>query len=262
MGFVFAQNLSYSRQNNLIFNKISFKMARGKVTAIMGPNGSGKTTLLRLINGQIKPLEGQLEINGVSLISLSHTKLNQLRRKIGVLFQQGALFTDLNVFENVAFPLREHTNLPNDMIRDLVLMKLESVGLRGAASLFINQLSGGMTQRVALARAIVLDPELILYDEPFSGQDPINRGILLELIRKLHNALGVTSILVSHDFMEVAAIADYIYVIASGKIIGSGAPQAIKTTKDPQIQQFVNGFIEGPVCFRYPASDYRQDLLL
>ena len=237
-------------------------MARGKVTAIMGPNGSGKTTLLRLLNGQIKPLEGKLEINGVSLFSLSRAKLDQLRRKIGVLFQQGALFTGLNVFENVAFPLREHTNLPNDMIRDLVLMKLESVGLRGAASLFVNQLSGGMIQRVALARAIILDPELILYDEPFSGQDPINRGILLELIRKLNNILGITSILVSHDFMGVAAIADYVYVIARGKIIGGGVPQVIKTMQDPQIQQFVNGFIDGPVSFRYPASDYRQDLLL
>ncbi|WP_439647883.1 ABC transporter ATP-binding protein [Coxiella-like endosymbiont] len=217
MGVIIARNLSYSRKNNLIFNKINFEIARGKMMAIMGPNGSGKTTLLRLLSGQIKPLEGSLEINGINSLSLSRSKLNQLRRKMGVLFQQGALFTDLNVFENVAFPLREHTNLPDDMIRDLVLMKLESVGLRGATSLFVNQLSGGMIQRVALARAIMLDPELMLYDEPFSGQDPINRGILLRLIRKLHKALGMTSVLVSHDFTEVTAIADYIYVIADGK---------------------------------------------
>lgn len=262
MGVVIARNLSYSRKNNLIFNKINFEIARGKVTAIMGPSGSGKTTLLRLLSGQIKPLEGSLEVNGINSLSLSRSKLNQLRRKMGVLFQQGALFTDLNVFENVAFPLREHTNLPDDMIRDLVLMKLESVGLRGAISLFVNQLSGGMIQRVALARAIMLDPELMLYDEPFSGQDPINRGILLRLMRKLNKALGITSVLVSHDFTEVTAIADYIYVIAGGKIIGSGSSEVIKTAKDPQIRQFVNGFSDGPVRFRYPASDYRQDLLL
>ncbi|MBT8506390.1 phospholipid ABC transporter ATP-binding protein MlaF [Coxiella-like endosymbiont of Rhipicephalus sanguineus] len=262
MSVVIARNLSYSRKNNLIFNKINFEIARGKVTAIMGPSGSGKTTLLRLLSGQIKPLEGSLEVNGINSLSLSRSKLNQLRRKMGVLFQQGALFTDLNVFENVAFPLREHTNLPDDMIRDLVLMKLESVGLRGATSLFVNQLSGGMIQRVALARAIMLDPELMLYDEPFSGQDPINRGILLRLIRKLNKALGITSVLVSHDFMEVTAISDYIYVIAGGKIIGSGSSEVIKTAQDPQIRQFVNGFADGPVHFRYPASDYRQDLLL
>ncbi|AKQ33427.1 ATP-binding cassette domain-containing protein [Candidatus Coxiella mudrowiae] len=262
MSVVIARNLSYSRKNNLIFNKINFEIARGKVTAIMGPSGSGKTTLLRLLSGQIKPFEGSLEVNGINSLSLSRSKLNQLRRKMGVLFQQGALFTDLNVFENVAFPLREHTNLPDDMIRDLVLMKLESVGLRGATSLFVNQLSGGMIQRVALARAIMLDPELMLYDEPFSGQDPINRGILLRLIRKLNKALGMTSVLVSHDFMEVTAISDYIYVIAGGKIIGSGSSEVIKTAQDPQIRQFVNGFADGPVHFRYPASDYRQDLLL
>ncbi|WP_100622830.1 ATP-binding cassette domain-containing protein [Candidatus Coxiella mudrowiae] len=262
MSVVIASNLSYFRKNNLIFNKINFEIARGKVTAIMGPSGSGKTTLLRLLSGQIKPFEGSLEINGINSLSLSRSKLNQLRRKMGVLFQQGALFTDLNVFENVAFPLREHTNLPDDMIRDLVLMKLESVGLRGATSLFVNQLSGGMIQRVALARAIMLDPELMLYDEPFSGQDPINRGILLRLIRKLNKALGMTSVLVSHDFVEVTAISDYIYVIAGGKIIGSGSSEVIKTAQDPQIRQFVNGFADGPVHFRYPASDYRQDLLL
>lgn len=262
MNIVIARNISYSRGNKLIFNNISLTIPRGKVTAIMGPSGSGKTTLLRLLSGQIKPMKGQIEVEGREITSLSRHELNQLRQKMGVLFQQGALFTDLDVFENVAFPLREHTNLPDDMIRDLVLMKLEAVGLRGAYSLSIKELSGGMMHRVALARAIMLDPEFMLYDEPFTGQDPINRGVLLKLIRELNNALGLSSVVVSHDVNDVTAIADYVYVIADGEIIGRGTPEAIMQSTNEKIRQFVNGLADGPVPFRYPAVDYRQDLLL
>ena len=262
MSIVNIRNLHYSRDDKTIYNGVSLAIKRGKVTAIMGPSGTGKTTLLRLISGQIKPDLGQIEVDGCELTKLSRRQLNVLRCKMGMLFQQGALFTDLNVFENVAFLLREHTNLTDEMIRDLVLMKLEAVGLRGAAHLSVSALSGGMMRRVALARAIMLDPKLMLYDEPFTGQDPINRGILLKLIRELNTALGLTSIIVSHDVSDVVAIADYVYLIADGEIMGSGSPQAIMQDPNPNVHQFVNGLPDGPVPFRYPAIDYRQDLLL
>lgn len=257
---VTVQDLHYSRGDKAILKGVNVDIKRGKVTAIMGPSGAGKTTLLRLIGGQIKPDSGQLEVNGMNVPSLSRRQLKQLRRKMGMLFQEGALFSDLNVFENVAFLLREHTRLPEDMIRDLVLMKLEAVGLRGATSLQTSELSGGMARRVALARAIMLDPELMMYDEPFTGQDPINRGILLNLICRLNNAFGLTSIVVSHDFTDVMAVADYIYVLADGAVIGAGTPDEVIHDKAPQLQQFIQGLPDGPVPFQYPADNFRQDL--
>lgn len=258
---VTIHDLSYSRENKSIFQGLSLTIPKGRITAIMGPSGTGKTTLLRLIGGQLTPNVGKIEIEGVDTRDLSKKSWRQLRRRMGLLFQEGALFTDLNVYENVAFLLREHTQLPEDMIRDLVLMKLQAVGLRGAAQLPINALSGGMARRVALARAIMLDPELMMYDEPLAGQDPINRGILLQLIRQLNDALGMTSIIVSHDVDDVSAIADYVYLIAEGRVIGAGEPAVILQNADPYIHQFVNGLPDGPVPFQYPAKDYREDLL-
>lgn len=257
---VIIEDLHYSRGNKKIFNGINLAIQRGKITAIMGPSGTGKTTLLRLIGGQLKPESGDLQVNGLSVPSLSRSKLKRLRRKMGLLFQEGALFSDLNVFENVAFLLREHTNLPEDMIRDLVLLKLEAVGLRGAAHLQTSELSGGMSRRVALARAIMLDPELMMYDEPFTGQDPINRGVLLNLIRRLNTAFGLSSIVVSHDVKDVTAVADYIYVLANGSVIGAGTPDEIIEDKSPQVHQFVQGLPDGPVPFKYPADNFKQDL--
>lgn len=227
----------------------------------MGPSGSGKTTLLRLIGGQLKPERGSIHVDGKLINKLSRAQLYVLRRKMGTLFQSGALFTNLNVFENVAFPLREHTELSDLLIRDIVLMKLQSVGLRGAKNLMPNQLSGGMARRVALARAISLDPELIMYDEPFTGLDPIALGVIVKLISDLNKALSITTILVSHDVEEVLNIADYIYMIASGKIIGQGTPKKLQIDKDLEVQQFLQGLPDGPVPFHYPAIDYNQDLL-
>ncbi len=227
----------------------------------MGPSGCGKTTLLRLIGGQLKPECGSIYVDGKLINKLPQAQLYKLRRKMGILFQSGALFTNLNVFENVAFPLRELTALPDFMVRDIVLMKLQSVGLRGAKKLMPNQLSGGMARRVALARAIALDPELIMYDEPFTGLDPIALGVIIKLIYNLNKALGITTIVVSHDVEEVLNMADYIYLIASGKIIGHGPPGKIHIDKDPEVQQFLRGLPDGVVPFHYPAIDYMQDLL-
>lgn len=250
----------FRRANKLIFAGLDIKVPRGKVTAIMGPSGTGKTTLLRLIGGQLRPDRGTISVNGLEIPSLSKSALNAARRQMGLLFQEGGLFTDIDVFENVAFLLREHTNLPEDMVQDLVLLKLEAVGLRGAARLLINELSGGMARRVALARAIMLDPELMMYDEPFTGQDPINRGVLMKLIRELNDALGLTSILVSHDVQEVNQIADCVFVIADGKVIGHGSPTEVLNNKSPMIYQFINGLPDGPVPFQYPAKDLQEDL--
>lgn len=227
----------------------------------MGPSGCGKTTLLRLIGGQLKPEHGNIHVDGKLINKLPRVQLYELRRKMGILFQSGALFTNLSVFENVAFPLREHTELPNFMIRDIVLMKLQSVGLRGAKNLMPNQLSGGMARRVALARAIVLDPELVMYDEPFTGLDPIALGVIVKLISDLNKALGITTILISHDVKETLSIADYIYVIAGGKIIGHGTPDKVHIDKDPEVQQFLQGLPDGVVPFHYPAIEYSQELL-
>ncbi len=257
-----VRNLSFQRGERWIFNGVDLDIARGKITAIMGPSGTGKTTLLRLIGGQLRPDSGSIHLEGRDIPKLSRSDLFTVRRQMGMLFQSGALFTDLTVYENVAFPLRVHTQLPESIIRDVVLMKLQAVGLRGARDLMPSELSGGMARRAALARAIVLDPQLIMYDEPFVGQDPISMGMLVQLIRLLNDALGLTSIIVSHDVHETASIADYIYVIADGKVIGHGTPDEVLNADDARVRQFIRGLADGPVPFHYPAVDYRQDLLL
>lgn len=257
-----VRQLQFSRSGRPIFRGIDLDIPKGQIVAIMGPSGTGKTTLLNLIGGRIKPDAGTILVHNENVAQLSTKALYKLRRRIGVLFQEGALFTDLNVFENVAFPLREHTHLPEDMIQNLVRMQLNAVGLRGAINLKIEQLSGGMARRVALARATVLGPELMLYDEPFAGQDPISRGVLVKLIRELNDALGLTSVLVSHDVSETAQIADYIYIIAGGLIIGEGTPDQLLNTEMAQIKQFTHGLPDGPVAFHYPAPNYKEDLKL
>ena len=253
--------LTFQRDSRVIFNNVDIAIPRGKVTAIMGPSGSGKTTLLRLIGGQLSPNNGHVTVEGKDVHSLSRKNLYTLRKRMGMLFQSGGLFTHLNVFENVAFPLREHTKLSNDMIRSLVLMKLEMVGLRGARELMPSELSGGMARRVALARAVALDPALIMYDEPFSGQDPISMGVLVKLIRTLNDALGLTSIIVSHDVEETLSIADYVYIIGDGKLIGQGTADSINQDKSAQLQQFLKGLPDGPVPFHYPSIKLEKDLM-
>lgn len=255
------RGLRFARGNRWIFDDIDMDMPRGKITAIMGPSGSGKTTLLRLIGGQLKPHAGTIEVDGLNIANLSTSELYMLRKRMGMLFQSGALLTDLNVFENVAFPLREHTKLPESLLRHLVLMKLHAVGLRGARDLMPSQLSGGMARRVALARGLVLDPMMIMYDEPFTGQDPISMGVLVRLIRTINDALNLTSIIVSHDVHETAEIADIIYVISNGKVVGTGAPAQLKNSDSAWVKQFINAESDGPVPFHYPAPDYRKDLL-
>jgi len=259
---VSVHNLSFSRGNKKIFDNISLEFERGKITAIMGPSGTGKTTLLKLIGGQLFPDQGSVAVDGQNVHRLRRSELYNLRKRMGMLFQSGALLTDMSVFDNVAFPLREHTHLPESMIRTLVLMKLQAVGLRGARDLMPNELSGGMARRIALARAIALDPMMIMYDEPFTGQDPISMGALVHLIKSLNNILGLTSIIVSHDVHETAAIADYIYVLSDGKIIGQGTPKEIQQSESEWVQQFMTGAADGPVHFHYPATDYVDDLLL
>jgi phospholipid/cholesterol/gamma-HCH transport system ATP-binding protein len=258
---VSVRNLTFSRGNNKIFNDISLDFERGKITAIMGPSGTGKTTLLKLIGGQLYPEQGIITVDGENVHRLRRKELYELRKRMGMLFQSGALLTDMNVYDNVAFPLREHTHLTESMIRTLVLMKLQAVGLRGAALLMPNELSGGMARRVAMARAIALDPMMILYDEPFTGQDPISMGVLVLLIKALNETLGLTSIIVSHDVQETAQIADYIYVIADGKVVDQGTPAQIEKSSSEWVQQFMNGAADGPVHFHYPAKDYVDDLL-
>jgi len=233
---------------------------RGKVIAVMGGSGSGKTTILRLIGGQIKPKSGSIKVDGQAVETLSTKDLYALRRKMGMLFQHGALFTDLSVFDNVAFPLREHSDLSEQMIQDLVLMKLNAVGLRNAAQLKPAEISGGMARRVALARAIALDPQLIMYDEPFAGLDPISMGVTANLIRHLNDALGSTSILVSHDVHESFAIADYVYFLSQGKIVAQGTPEQMRASEDPYVKQFVNAQADGPVPFHYPGKSLAEDL--
>ncbi len=233
---------------------------RGKVIAVMGGSGSGKTTILRLIGGQLRPGAGQVSVDGEVVDTSDIKRLYKLRRRMGMLFQHGALFTDLSVFENVAFPMREHTNLPESLIRDLVLMKLQAVGLRNAAQLKPAEVSGGMARRVALARAIALDPQLIMYDEPFAGLDPISMGVTANLIRKLNDALGSTSILVSHDVNESFSIADYVYFLSQGKIVAHGTPAEMSASSDPYVKQFVNAEMDGPVPFHYPGKSLAEDL--
>jgi phospholipid/cholesterol/gamma-HCH transport system ATP-binding protein len=254
-------NLHFQRNGRPIFDGVDIQIREGKITAIMGPSGTGKTTLLRLIGAQLRPDQGQILVAGENIHQLSRSALFKLRKKMGMLFQSGGLFTHLNVFENVAFPLREHTKLSDDMIRSLVLIKLEMVGLRGAYDLMPSELSGGMSRRVALARAIALDPQLIMYDEPLSGQDPISMGVLIKLIRTVNDALGLTSVIVSHDVVETLSIADYVYVIANGKIIGQGTPDAINHDQALQLRQFIDGLPDGPVPFHFPAKALNQDLM-
>jgi phospholipid/cholesterol/gamma-HCH transport system ATP-binding protein len=255
------RGLHFARGDRVIFDGVDLDIPRGKLTAIMGPSGTGKTTLLRLIGGQLAPDQGSIEVDGLQVQELGRKALYDLRRRMGMLFQSGALLTDLTVFDNVAFPLREHTDLPEAMIRDLVLMKLQAVGLRGARDLQPSELSGGMARRVALARAIALDPMMIMYDEPFTGQDPISMAALVQLIRLLNDALGLTSIIVSHDVQETAAISDYVYVISEGKVIGQGTPEALGKTDSDRVKQFMQGLPDGPVPFHYPAPGYMEDLL-
>lgn len=242
-----------------IFDGVDLDFRRGAITAIMGPSGTGKTTLLRLIGGQIKPQVGQVIFDGIDVHRQRRPALYALRKRMGMLFQNGALLTDLSVFENVAFPLREHTRLPESMIRDLVLMKLEAVGLRGARDLAAEELSGGMARRAALARAIALDPEMIMYDEPFTGQDPISLGVIMRLIRQFNDALGLTSIVVSHDVAEMLSIADQVYVLSGGKVIAQGTPDEVRESAETSARQFLDGKPDGPVPFHYEAPPMMDD---
>ena len=256
-------NFSYgSPDGRAVLKGINLQAPRGRMIAIMGASGSGKTTLLRLIGGQLHPTTGEITIAGRPLQSLDAEGLYRMRRRMGMLFQFGALFTDMNVYENVAFPVREHTRLPEALIRDLVLMKLEAVGMRGAQRLMPSELSGGMARRVALARAVVLDPLLVMYDEPFAGLDPIAMAVIGELMRKLNDALGATSIVVSHDVVECLQIVDYVYLVADGVIVGEGTPEEMRRSVLPYVRQFVQGAIDGPVPFHYPAPPYADDVRL
>lgn len=255
------RNLHFSRGSKTIFNGVDIDIYQGRVTAIMGPSGTGKTTLLKLIGGQLKPDQGTIEIAGEDVHRLSYKALYELRKRMGMLFQSGALLTDLDVFDNVAFPLREHTRLPESVIRDLVLMKLHAVGLRNARSLMPAELSGGMARRVALARAVALDPMMIMYDEPFTGQDPISMGTLVNLIRRMNDALQLTSIVVSHDVAETAEIADEIYLLSDGKVIETGTPAELQQSASDWVRQFMDGLADGPVPFQYPGADFEADLM-
>jgi len=256
-----VRDLHFSRNSRMIFDGIDLDIPRGKITAIMGPSGTGKTTMLRLIGGQLRPSSGTVHVDGQHVERLRHSQLYKLRKSMGMLFQNGGLLTDINVFDNVAFPLREHTQLSEVMIRDLVLMKLHSVGLRGARDLMPSELSGGMARRVAMARAIALDPMMMMYDEPFTGQDPISMGVLVRLIKELNDALEMTSIIVSHDITETCSIADYIYLISNGKVVGQGTAEELRNSSSEWAQQFLKGHDDGPVPFHYQANDYMTDLL-
>lgn len=255
------RGLCFRRGAQVILEHVDMDIRRGAVTAVMGPSGTGKTTLLKLITGQLRPDSGSILIDGEAVETLGTSALFRLRRRMGMLFQSGALLTDLNVFDNVAFPLREHTDLRPSMLRKLVLLKLEAVGLRGARDLMPSELSGGMARRVALARAIALDPDMILYDEPFTGQDPISKGMLVTLIRQLNDAAGLTSVLVSHDVAEASSIADHIYVISHGEVIAQGTPSQIAADRSAWVRQFMDGMPDGPVRFHYPARPLADDLL-
>ncbi len=251
----------YAVDGKPVFRGLDIAIRRGEVTAIMGPSGTGKTTLLRLITGQIIADAGQVIVDGREVAALDRRALYALRRRMGMLFQNGALLTDLDVFENVAFPLREHTRLPESLIRNVVLTKLHAVGLRGAAELYPQQLSGGMARRVALARSIAMDPDILIYDEPFAGLDPISLGVVLRLIRELNDALGISSIVVTHDVHEISQIADTSYILSDGKVVASGRPAELSADSSGIVRQFVGGHADGPVPFHYPAPDYHQQLL-
>jgi phospholipid/cholesterol/gamma-HCH transport system ATP-binding protein len=256
-----VRGVRYSAGPRVIFDGLNLQVARGSITAVMGPSGTGKTTLLRLITGQARAEAGNVQVLGQDVAALPRRELFALRRRMGMLFQNGALLTDLNVFENVAFPVRENARLPEPVLRRLVLMKLEAVGLRGAEGLMPQELSGGMSRRVALARAIVMDPEVLIYDEPFVGLDPVSMGIIVRLIKRLNEALGITSIVVSHDVAEVGSIADYSYLLAGGRAVAQGTTEQLNASTDPSVRQFMQGSSEGPVSFHYPAGDYVGALL-
>lgn len=255
-----VKNLTFKRGERVIYDNLNLKVQQGKITAIMGPSGIGKTTLLKLIGGQLYPEKGEILFDGQDICRLSNRELYEVRKRMGMLFQSGALFTDISTFDNVAFPIREHTRLPESLIRQIVLMKLEAVGLRGAADLMPSELSGGMARRAALARAIALDPDLIMFDEPFTGQDPISMGVIVSLIKRLNEALNLTSIVVSHDVNEILSIADYAYIIADKHVIAEGTSEQLLASQDPQVVQFLKGEADGPVRFHYPAKDYVEEL--
>jgi len=255
------RDVHYSVGGRAIFKGLTIAIPRGKITAIMGPSGTGKTTLLRLITGQIHATRGDVLVDGKEVSKLNQQQLYAMRQRMGMLFQNGALLTDVSVYENVAFPVREHTKLSEELIRQLVLTKLQTVGLRGAYNLMPSELSGGMARRVALARAMVRDPELLIYDEPFAGLDPISMGVVLRLIRKMNEALAVTSIVVSHDVEEIAQVADLSYILAGGQVVATGTPKELKDDKSELVRQFMNGLADGPVAFHYPAGDYHAELM-
>ena len=253
------QDVTFGYGSRVILDDVTLSFGRGQVVAIMGGSGMGKTTLLKLIGGLISPQKGRIVFDGAEVHAADEKSLYAMRRRMGMLFQFGALFTDLSVFDNVAFPLREQTDLDEETIRDLVLMKLHAVGLRGAANLMPSDISGGMARRVALARAIALDPQLIMYDEPFAGLDPISMGVTAQLIRKLNDALGATAIIVTHDVAETFAIADYVYMINAGRISAEGTPEALSASEDPYVRQFLDAAPDGPVRFHYPACSMQED---
>ncbi|QQG46873.1 MAG: ATP-binding cassette domain-containing protein [Candidatus Azosocius agrarius] len=254
-------DLSYFRESKKILNNINLNIQKGKITSIMGPSGCGKTTLLKLISGELFPFSGKIILDGFDLSVINKKKLYDIRKNIGMLYQNCGLFSDMNVFDNVAFPVKEHTNLSNDMIRDLVLIKLHAVGLRGAKYIMPFNLSGGMARRVALARAMVLDPKLIMYDEPFAGLDPISIGVLLKLIKVLNDTLNMTTILVSHDIYETVSISDYIYLIFDGCIIAHGSSKDIMRLNNMYVNQFMKGLYNGPIGYHYSSCNYKNDLL-
>jgi phospholipid/cholesterol/gamma-HCH transport system ATP-binding protein len=255
------RDLSFKRGHKVIFDGLDIDIPRGKVTAIMGPSGVGKSTLMQLMTGQLLPDRGTIKIDGVNVPDLSRAELYRLRKRMGMLFQRGALLTDLSVFDNVAFALREHTDLPERLIRHIVLLKLHAVGLRGAWKLMPSELSGGMARRVALARAMAFDPEILIYDEPFVGLDPISLGVIMRLVRRMNDALGLTSIVVSHDVEEIAEVADCSYLISDGKVVAKGTPDELAKNRSAIVRQFMAGIADGPVPFHYPAPDYREQLL-
>jgi len=255
------RKLDYAVNGRRIFEGLDIEIPQGRITAVMGPSGTGKTTLLRLITGQVRADAGDIQVAGEDMRKLKRADLYVLRRRMGMLFQNGALLTDLSVFENVAFPLREHTDLPERLIRQLVLTKLQAVGLRGAAELMPSELSGGMSRRVALARAIVMDPEILIYDEPFVGLDPISMGVILRLIRRLNDTLGLTSIVVSHDVQEISSVADNVYLLSGGKVVAKGTPLELAANPSDVVRQFVGGLADGPVPFHNPAPDYFGELM-
>jgi phospholipid/cholesterol/gamma-HCH transport system ATP-binding protein len=254
-----CRHLTFGYGERAILKDVSFTVPRGKVTALMGASGGGKTTVLRLIGGQVRPQGGELFFDGEDIAKMERDALYRMRRRMGMLFQFGALFTDLSVFDNVAFPLREHSGLPENLVRDIVLMKLNAVGLRGARDLMPSEISGGMARRVALARAIALDPDLVMYDEPFAGLDPISLGTAAHLIRQLNDTLGITSIVVSHDLEETFRIADQVIVLANGKVAAQGTPDQVRSSTDPLVHQFVHALPEGPVHFHYPGPSVPDD---